>query len=223
MRYAVSAWFLGGSRACTPNQKAEELLVDAEISGRFVETMRSWLVSLPYDLKILYEASTDENLSRETRELMIGAIIYTISPSDLISDRDNFASYADDCLLMRVALQKGLSGDDEDKEFFRSRFPEFFGRLDEELEISRAAMGELHDWLAEKVSILPSRTHKNKTVQQYFESDELQEELYEDGLEFRTEYPINEDDISDRFKKPSSVIDLLQRAKDDEDLKAANK
>ncbi len=195
--------------------------MDAEISGRFVETMRSWLVSLPFDLKILYEASTDENLSRETRELMIGAIIYTISPSDLISDRDNFASYADDCLLLRVALKEGLSGDDEDKEFFRSRFSEFFDTLDEELATSRAAMGELHDWLCAKVSMLPKRTHKNKSVKQYFEREDLQEELYEDGLEFRTEYPITDDDIADRFKKASSIIDLLQRAKNDEDLKAA--
>ncbi|MCP4444045.1 MAG: DUF1232 domain-containing protein [Myxococcales bacterium] len=194
--------------------------MDAEISGRFVETMRSWLVSLPFDLKILYEASTDENLSRETRELMIGAIIYTISPSDLISDRDNFASYADDCLLLRVALKKGLEGDDEDKEYFRSRFTEFFESLDVELATSRAAMGPLHDWLASKVGILVKQTHKNKSVKQYFESDDLQEELYEDGLEFRTEYPINEDDISDRFKKASSIIDLLQRAKNNEDLKA---
>lgn len=194
--------------------------MDAEISGRFVETMRSWLINLPFDLKILYEASTDENLSRETRELMIGAIIYTISPSDLISDRDNFASYADDCLLLRVALKKGLGSDDEDEEFFRSRFPEFFETLDTELATSREAMGELHDWLASKVDILPKRTHKNKSVKQYFESEDLQEELYEDGLEFRTEYPIIEDDISDRFKKASSIIDLLERAKKAEDLKA---
>jgi uncharacterized membrane protein YkvA (DUF1232 family) len=197
--------------------------VDAEISGRFVKTMRSWLINLPFDLKILYEASTDENLSRETRELMIGAIIYTISPSDLISDRDNFASYADDCLLLRVALKTGVGSDDEDEEYFRSRFPEFFDSLDEELATSREAMGELHDWLASKVSILPKRTHKNKSVKQYFENEELQGELYEDGLEFRTEYPIIEDDLSDRFKKASSIIDLLQRAKDDEDLKASSK
>tara|TARA_R110002096_G_scaffold16898_1_gene57630 strand:- start:78452 stop:79045 length:594 start_codon:yes stop_codon:yes gene_type:complete len=197
--------------------------VDAEISGRFVKTMRSWLVNLPFDLKILYEASTDENLSRETRELMIGAIIYTISPSDLISDRDNFASYADDCVLLRVALKQGLEGDDEDKEFFRSRFPEFFETLDEELETSRAAMGDLHDWLASKVVLLPKRKYKNKRVKQYFESEELQEELYDAGLEFRTEYPIIEDDIADRFKKPSSITDLLRRAKDDEELKAAVK
>ena len=195
--------------------------MDAELSGRFVETMRSWLVSLPFDLKILYEASTDENLSRETRELMIGAIIYTISPNDLISDRENFASYADDCLLVRFALKVGVGSDDEDQAFFRSRFPEFFETLDQELETCEQAMGEIYGWLSSKVDMLTKRSYKNRTVAQYFESDELQETLYEDGLAFRTEYPIIDDDISDRFKKPSSIIDLLERAKAEEDLKAA--
>jgi uncharacterized membrane protein YkvA (DUF1232 family) len=194
--------------------------VDAELSGRFVKVMRSWLINLPYDLKILYEASTDENLSRETRELMIGAIIYAISPNDLISDRDNFASYADDCLLLRVALKNGVGSEDEDEEFFRSRFPEFFDSLDDELATCEEALGDLYQWLASKVTILPKRSYKNKTVKQHFESEDLQEVLYEDGLEFRTEYPVSEDDIHDRFKKPSSVIDLLRRAKGHEDIKA---
>lgn len=194
--------------------------MDAELSDRFVNTMRSWLINLPYDLKILYEASTDENLSRESRELMIGAIIYAISPNDLISDRDNFASYADDCLLLRVALKKGVGSDDEDEEFFRSRFPEFFESLDAELATCEEALGELYTWLASKVDLLTKRSYKNKTVKQHFESEELQEVLYEDGLEFRTDYPVSEDDIYDRFKKPSSVLKLLRQAKGQEDIKA---
>ncbi|MBL4632775.1 MAG: hypothetical protein JKY56_02825 [Kofleriaceae bacterium] len=195
--------------------------MDSELSDRFVTTMRSWLVSLPFDLKILYEASTDENLSRETRELMLGAIIYTISPNDLISDRDNFVSYADDCLLLRLAIKKGLTSDDEDEEFFRTRFSEFFETLDSELATCQEAMGDLYPWLASKVDGLTTRKYKNKTVKNHFESDELQETLYEDGLEFRTEYPVVEETIADRFKKVSSVLDLLQRVKDDEDRKRA--
>lgn len=193
--------------------------MDSELSDRFVTTMRSWLVNLPFDLKILYEASTDENLSRESRELMIGAIVYAISPHDLISDRDNFASYADDCLLLRLAIKKGLTSDDEDEEFFRSRFSEFFECLDGELATCEEALGDLYPWLASKVEGLTKQKYKNKTVAQHFDSEELQETLYEDGLEFRTEYPVIEDTISDRFKKPSSILDLLQRVKDDEDRK----
>lgn len=194
--------------------------MDAELSGRFVDTMRSWLISLPFDLKILYEASSDENLSREIRELMIGAIIYTISPNDFISsDREDFSSYADDCLLLRVALKTGLSGDDEDCEFFRSRFPEFFDTLDAELAICEEAMGDLFGWLASKVDLLKKGTYKSKKVKQYFDDEELSETLYEDGLGFRTEYPVNEDDLHDRFKKASTILEVLQRVKDSESKK----
>jgi hypothetical protein len=123
-------------------------------------------------------------------------------------------------LLLRIALKTGVGSEDEDEEFFRSRFPEFFASLDDELAVCEKALGEIYHWLAAKVDLLPKRSYKNKTVKQHFESDELQEVLYEDGLEFRTDYPVSEDDIYDRFKKPSSVIKLLRQAKSQEDIKA---
>jgi hypothetical protein len=64
--------------------------------------MRSWLISLPHDLKILYEATADPDLERASRELAVGAIIYCVSPSDYVSsDRSDFSSYADDCIMRR--------------------------------------------------------------------------------------------------------------------------
>ena len=71
--------------------------MDADQERRFVDTMRGWLISLPHDLKILYEASTDENLDRKLRELALGAIFYVISPHDIVSDRKEFSTFADDC------------------------------------------------------------------------------------------------------------------------------
>jgi uncharacterized membrane protein YkvA (DUF1232 family) len=77
-----------------------------EAEQQFVDTMSSWLISLPFDLKILYEAADDENLSREAREMAVGGIIYAISPNDAIADRhDSFVSYCDDCIVIRLALQ----------------------------------------------------------------------------------------------------------------------
>ena len=184
---------------------------------QFVEIMRSWLTSLPHDLKILYEAASDENLSRATRELATGAILYTVSPSDLVShDRDDFSGYADDCLLVRLALRQGLAGNDEDCATFRSRFDEFFANLDDELDVCKQAMGELFPWVESKIDRLSSLEYKSKKVAQYLDDDELSEQLYEDGLEFRTEYPIDEDDLADRFKKASTVLEGMQRRRDQE-------
>jgi uncharacterized membrane protein YkvA (DUF1232 family) len=187
---------------------------------RFVETMRAWLLSLPHDLKIFYEASTDENLEQGPRVLATGAIIYAISPNDFISaDRADFTSYADDCIIVRIAAQKVLAEAGEDAEFWKSRFPEFFEPLDEQLGICREAMGELYDWLALRVEPLRELLYKGNKPLKYVEDDDLAELLYQDGLAFATNYPVNETDVVDRFKKPSTILDLLARRKADEDLK----
>jgi len=194
--------------------------VDAEIGRRFVDTMRAWLISLPHDLKILYEAVADENLDRAARELATGAIIYVISPTDFISsDRSDFTGYADDCLILRIALRRIVSVEDEDSQQFRDRFKDFFESLDEELEVCGKAMGDLYGWLAARVDHLREIEYKTKKVPGYLDDEELSELLYEDGLVFATEYPVDEDLLADRFKKASTILEVIQRRKAEEDRK----
>ena len=192
----------------------------SEIEQRFVGTMSSWLVSLPHDLKVLYEAADDENLDKSARELAVGAIIYVVSPNDFIADRyDSFISYVDDCLILRLAAQKMVADGDEDTEFYMSRFPEFFDSLADELAICKDAMGDLYDWLESKVEGLRALEYKGKKVKAYLDDDEASEFLYEDGLGFRTEYDVDEKSLADSFKKSSSVIDLMRRRKTEESRK----
>jgi uncharacterized membrane protein YkvA (DUF1232 family) len=196
--------------------------VDADIARRFVDTMRGWLISLPHDLKILYEAASDENLDRAARELVTGAIIYVVSPSDFItSDRSDFSGYADDCVILRLALSRVVAKNDEDSQQFRERFADFFASLPEELAVCKKAMGELYGWLDSLVDGLPRLEYKGKKVAAYLDDDEAGEMLYEDGLAFATDYPVDEDDLADRFKKASTIIDVIQKKKLDEDRKRA--
>jgi uncharacterized membrane protein YkvA (DUF1232 family) len=185
--------------------------------------MRSWLISLPHDLKILYEAAADENLDRSARELATGAIIYVISPNDFISsDRSDFTGYADDCLILRLALRQIVVGaEDEDAQQFRDRFEDFFGKLDEELEVCQQGMGDLYGWLGARVDHLRQIEYKSKKVPGYIDDEELSELLYEDGLVFATEYPVDEDVLADRFKKASTILEVIQRRKTEEDRKKA--
>lgn len=193
--------------------------MDADMGRRFVETMRGWLISLPHDLKILYEASADENLDQEIRELAAGAIVYVISPSDTIADRADFASYADDCLLLRLALQRLIRDAGEDAEFIVGRFSEFFADLDAELEVCKPAMGELYGWLEGKVVTLRDQTYKGNKVSRYVEDEDLAEKLYEDGLAFATVYPVDEKRLADKFKKASTILEVLEKRKLDDEHK----
>ena len=158
----------------------------------------------------------DENLPRPVREVAAGVVAYVISPNDSVSDRnENVVSFADDALLLRVALQKAL-GAGEDETAFRGRFPELFDELDENLTICKNVMGELMTWLESKVKNLPSLDYKGKKVVKYLDDEEAREQLFDDGLVFRTDYPVDEKTIGDKLKKAATVVDVMKRRKADE-------
>jgi uncharacterized membrane protein YkvA (DUF1232 family) len=184
--------------------------------SKFVELMRSWLVSLPHDLKIAFDAMDDENLPRAVRETATGAVIYVVSPNDSVSDRnDQIVSYADDAVLLRLALHKAL-GKGEDEDAFRERFPELFENLEDNLKLCKSIMGDLMTWLEGKVSGLKTIDYKGKKVPAFLDNDEAREALFDDGLVFRTDYPVDEKTIGDKLKKAQTVIDAMKRRKADE-------
>ncbi|MBA2538183.1 MAG: hypothetical protein H0V17_00985 [Deltaproteobacteria bacterium] len=186
------------------------------VESKFVELVRGWLVSLPHDLKIAFDAMDDENLPRPVREVAAGVVAYVISPNESVSDRnENVVSFADDAVLLRVALSKAL-GPGEDEKAFRDRFPELFESLDENLTICKSVMGELMTWLEGKVSNLPGLDYKGKKVVKYLDDEEARELLFEDGMVFRTDYPVDEKTIGDKLKKASTVTEAMKRRKQEE-------
>ncbi|MBL8621551.1 MAG: hypothetical protein JNK64_09615 [Myxococcales bacterium] len=185
--------------------------------ARFVELFKTWLVSLPHDLKIAIEAMDDENLPRSARELAVGAIMYVVSPNDFVSDRNEaVASFADDAILLRLALLAVVADGGEDGVAFRERFSELFDGLDEDLKVCRSLMGDLMTWLEGKVAGLRTQNYKGKKLALYLDNDEAREILYEDGLAFRTDYPVDDKIIGDKLKKASTVLDVMRRRRTEE-------
>ena len=184
--------------------------------SKFVGLMRDWLVSLPHDLKVAYEALDDENLSRAAREVAVGAIIYVVSPNDAVSDRnDQVVSYADDALILRMALIEMLSKSEaEDAQTFRERFSDVYDGLEDDLALCGTVMGDLMVWLKGKMPSLISLDYKGKKVKTYLDNDEAREALVEDGLVFRTDYPVDETTIGDKLKKASTITDVMRKRKD---------
>jgi uncharacterized membrane protein YkvA (DUF1232 family) len=190
--------------------------VTINAESKFVELVRSWLVSLPHDLKIAFDAMDDENLPRQVRELATAVAMYIVSPNDFIADRnDQVVSFTDDAMLLRIALQKAL-GQGEDEQAFKDRFPELFEGLDENLTLCKSVMGDLMAWLDDKVRQLASIEHKGKKVAKYLDDDEAREQLFDDGLVFRTDYPVDEKTIGDKLKKAATVVDVMKRRKAEE-------
>lgn len=173
-------------------------------------------MSLPHDLKIAFDAMDDENLPRPVREVAAGVVAYVVSPNDFIADRnDAVVSFADDALLLRLALAKAL-GAGEDEQAFRDRFPELFEGLDENLTLCKSIMGDLMTWLEGKVPNLATIEYKGKKATKYLDDDELREQLFDDSLVFRTDYPVDEKTITDKLKKATTITEVMKRRKDEE-------
>lgn len=181
-----------------------------------MELVRNWLVSLPQDLKIAFDAMDDENLPRPVREAAAGVVVYVVSPNDFIKDRnDAVVSYADDAILLRLGLEKAL-GAGEDEQAFRERFPELFEGLADDLALCKGVMGDLMTWLESKVPALHTLDYKGKKALKYLDDTELRETLYDDHLVFRTDYPVDDSTIGDKLKKASTVLDVMKRKKAEE-------
>ena len=182
--------------------------------SKFVELVRSWLVSLPHDLKIAFDAMDDENLPRPAREVATGVVMYIVTPKDL-ADRNEPVAYADDAVLLRVALHKAL-GKTEDEDAFRDRFPELFADLEDNLKLCKSVLGDLMTWLEQKVGTLRTTSFKGKKLATYLDNEEAREQLFEDGLVFRTDYPVDEKTIGDKLKRAATVLEVVKRHRADE-------
>lgn len=187
------------------------------VESKFVEMVRGWLVSLPHDLKIAFDAMDDENLPRNARELAVGTIIYIVSPNDSVSDRnDTVVSYTDDAVLLRLGLMKVVQLGAEDGEAFRDRYAELFDGISDQLQLCGSVLGDLMAWLSSKVETLHKLDFKGKKIKAYLDDDEAREQLFDDGLEFRTNYPVDEERIGDKLKKASTILDVMRRRKAEE-------
>lgn len=182
-----------------------------DLERRFLTLVSEWLLALPHDLKVLFEAKDEPNLDRPAREIAAGAILYVLNPDPAPANEEKFIGFADDVIIVRLALEEIVARGGEGSDGFRTRFEEYYRTVDADLELCRQVMGETFTWLAGKVESLPRQVYKGKRLAQYIDDDESVEMLYEDGLAFGTEFPIDEGKLAMRLKKPETLLEPLRR------------
>ncbi len=190
----------------------------SEISEKeFIQRVRELLVNLPYDLKVFFEAITDENLPMEARKVAAGAIIYCLHPSDPIPDSAGILGFVDDVTVVKIALSRLIELGGEDATEYPRRFTEQFDGLEEDLALIRGYLGENMEWLEKRVrERLPNNRYKGKTTQEYLEDDEAQEFLYSEGLAFTTDYEIDEEEAA-KLVSGAAVVEVFRQRKEVED------
>lgn len=183
---------------------------EASVERQFVERVRELLVSLPYDLKVLFEAMSDEDLPREARELAVGAVIYCLSPSDPIPDTMGLVGFVDDVVVSRVAMTKMVEVGGEAMAEYPQRFNDQFEPLSQDVELFRAFLGETINWVDWRMNKLAAVKYKGKSVADYLDDEETGQRLYEEGLEFTTDYEID-DDAAAKLVSGKPILDAFRR------------
>jgi hypothetical protein len=178
-----------------------------ETERSFLSVLGNYLVSLPFDLKILQEAVADSDLDRAARDIAAGAIVHTLMPQE----GDGPLRFVDDVLFVRAALQQIERTGGEGFAPFRDRFRDVYDALAEHLAVIQAALGDSWLWLASKVETFPRLPYKGKRAAQYVDDDESQAFLYDEGLEFETNYNVTEEQVRNRLRRVEQVAELLAK------------
>ncbi len=180
--------------------------------GQFLEKVCAYILSLPYDLDVLQEVVTDPDLEREARELAAGTIVHTLLPQE---GEAGPLRYVDDALLVRAALDKVMKPQSDATQAFRSRFSELYEKLDEDLKLFEACLGDLWPWLTAKLSTFPKLSYKGKKPSQCVDDQETALFLYEAGQEFKTNFPISESQVRNKVRRAEQVVEALQKRRAD--------
>jgi hypothetical protein len=179
-----------------------------EAERPFLEKVGEYLLSLPFDLKILQEAVTDPDLERDAREIAAGTIIHTLGPQE----GDGPMRFVDDVLLVRAAFKRVVADGGEHAQEFAARFEaEGYGRLDEDLKLFAEVLGDLWPWLTGKIETFRKPPYKGKTPSQYIDDDEAASLLYEEGLEFQTNYNVTEDKVRNSVRRVDAILESLNK------------
>jgi len=187
--------------------------MDKDLERRFLETLSKALVSLPFDVKVLLAAVSDQELEHSVREIAAATVIHVIAPKE--GNVEAPVRHAEDVLLLRLALAKIAAEGGEGAQAFRDRFAENYGRLDEEMALFGEVFGgDVMSWLGSRWGSLLKAVYAKKKVPLFVDDEEVGTFLYDEGLRFGTEYPITEKSLAGRVKQVQPFIDHLNRKRD---------
>ncbi len=186
--------------------------------SRFVDVLREKIVSLPFDLKVCFAVVADEDQPDEVRLLAAGTALYVLGPNDIIPDHVMPVGFADDAIIFWAMLDRIRRDHPETAEKFSERFDGIFDSAAETAAVFQGYLGELYDWLADKLPELPQQIYKGKRAAEYVEDSDAGDFLYEEAQAFVTDFDIDEDYLANRLRG-SKVRDALQKRATEEQLR----
>ena len=154
----------------------------------------------------------DSSLPLSTRSLAIGVLVYLKSPIAIIPGKWKMLGLVDDVLIMIIGLGIIVSLMPEERlSHYKQRYKEV-EKLQQSEEILRSFLGIIWDRLKTFTNNLRFSTYQENTAEEVVQSENLQENLYDDTMEFVAGLNINPHTIDAEFEKlsmPEKIIGML--------------
>jgi hypothetical protein len=191
--------------------------MDKELERRFLGTIGRYLVSLPFDLKVLLEAAADSDLERAAREVAAGTVVYVLASTDKTGDREHrIHVFVHDAILVRAALKRVAELGGEGAAALVARFPDEYSTVDDDVALFSQVLGELYPWLAGKLDGFKKLHYKGRRAFDYLDDDDGATFLYDEWLAFQTDYDLTEQALEGRLRKLEPILETLRRKRADE-------
>lgn len=158
-----------------------------------------WLGTLPQDLKdFIHVVCDDPELDDELRLGAADAVLYTLTPGDVVPDSMGPLGYVDDALALRVVL--GAIAEKAPARFahYQERLPEMTGSLTAELDAARELLGADLDAFQRRVFAQEKIEWRGKTAREALEDPSW------------LELEVNTAALKMHFK-PAGVADAIRR------------
>ena len=180
-------------------------------STSFFDLLTNWLISLPTDVKILIEMIGDDALEMKARTLAVGTVVYILTPIDLIPDKLAVLGYIDDVIILRIVLAVITEIDPDRAKYYRVKYPATFESLEQQIQILKETLGALYSWLRTLIDRLPKRRYQGKPAEEIVNSEETQEEMFDETMEYVANIDTNSKAIQDALlaTPPNRIIELI--------------
>ena len=187
-----------------------------EIGREFLTRVSAYLVSFPFDLKILQEAIAEPDLERSVRELAASVLISSLSPQEGSGPE----RFVDDVLMLRITAARIAQEGGDGAESFCARFDDIYNTLNDDLKLFEQYLGpEVWGWLSARVNSYSKLPFKGKRASQYVDDEDTWDALYEDGLDFQTNYDVSESQIQNKLRRAEQLTEILNRRRSEETKK----
>ena len=182
--------------------------------GRFEEALRDGMLSLPQDLKAMLRVHEDPDLDDNARVLVSGALLHVLSGANAIPGITGTLAFADDVIVLRMALAKIAESSSEVVARHREEYPEVYEVWDEQVDAVRERFGDLMSVLDRVVDGLPNITFQGHSAKQCAKSEEDGTWLYDSVQEAIVEqFEFDEDEVARALKSADDLAThLRQRA-----------